>query len=230
MTGALVYLVEDEPAQVEVLRYNLTQEAFQVVVARHGEQALLLVDEMIPDLIILDWMLPDISGIEICRQLRAKPNTKRIPILMLTARGEESDRIRGLETGADDYVVKPYSPSEIIARVRALLRRSRPDLVEERLELAGIGIDLARHRVSRDGEPVHLGPTEYRLLKALMERRGRVMTRAQLLDLAWGRDVHVEERTVDVHVRRLRKALGADNETTPIRTVRGVGYAFETPS
>ena len=230
MTGALVYLVEDEPAQVEVLSYNLTREAFQVVVARDGERALLLVEEMVPDLIILDWMLPDISGIEICRQLRAKPNTKRIPILMLTARGEESDRIRGLETGADDYVVKPYSPSEIIARVRALLRRSRPDLVEERLELAGIEIDLARHRVSRDGEKVHLGPTEYRLLKALMERGGRVLTRAQLLDLAWGRDVHVEERTVDVHIRRLRKALGADNEDNPIRTVRGVGYAFEPPS
>jgi two-component system phosphate regulon response regulator PhoB len=230
MTGALVYLVEDEPAQVEVLSYNLTREAFSVVVARDGEQALLLVEEMVPDLIILDWMLPDISGIEICRQLRAKPNTKRIPILMLTARGEESDRIRGLETGADDYVVKPYSPSEIIARVRALLRRSRPDLVEERLELAGIEIDLARHRVSRDGEKVHLGPTEYRLLKALMDRGGRVLTRAQLLDLAWGWDVHVEERTVDVHIRRLRKALGADNEDNPIRTVRGVGYAFEPPS
>lgn len=230
MTSPLIYLVEDEPAQVEVLSYNLTREAFQVVVARDGERALLLVEEMTPDLIILDWMLPDVSGIEICRRLRAKTTTKRIPIIMLTARGEESDRIRGLETGADDYVVKPYSPSEIVARVRALLRRSRPDMADERLELSGVVIDLAKHRVYRDGEPVHLGPTEYRLLKALMERGGRVLSRAQLLDLAWGRDIHVEERTVDVHIRRLRKALALNNGINPIRTVRGTGYAFNSTS
>ena len=230
MTAPLIYLVEDEPAQVELLSYNLSREDFQVVVARDGEQAMLLVEEIIPDLILLDWMLPDISGIEICRRLRAKTKTKRIPVIMLTARGEEFDRVRGLETGADDYVVKPYSPSEIVARVRALLRRSRPGFEEEKLERSGIQIDLAKHRVSRDGHPVHLGPTEYQLLKTLMERDGRVLSREQLLDLVWGADINVEERTVDVHVRRLRKALDVGSASDPIRTVRGAGYAFETGS
>lgn len=230
MTGPLVYVVEDEPAQAEVLSYNLSRDNFQVVVARDGEHALLLVEEIIPDLILLDWMLPDISGIEICRRLRAKTKTKRIPVIMLTARGEEFDRVRGLETGADDYVVKPYSPSEIIARVRALLRRSQSASAEEKLEHSGVEIDLAKHRVTRDGQSIHLGPTEYRLLKTLMERGGRVLSRGQLLDLVWGVNIDVEERTVDVHIRRLRKALDVGNSNDPIRTIRGAGYAFEVDS
>jgi two-component system phosphate regulon response regulator PhoB len=223
----LIYIVEDEPAQVAVLSYNLEREGYRIVVADNGEYALLLVVETVPDLIILDWMLPRVSGIEVCRRLRARPESKRTPIIMLTARGEEGDRVRGLETGADDYVVKPYSPAEVVARVRALLRRARPALGDETLEFSGIAMDLAEHRVSRDGQPIHLGPTEYRLLLTLMERPGRVLSRAQLLDLVWGPDVHVEDRTVDVHIRRLRKALGAGGALDPIRTVRGAGYALD---
>jgi two-component system phosphate regulon response regulator PhoB len=223
----LIFIVEDEPAQLEVLSYNLGKEGYQTVVADNGERALRLVEEIEPDLIILDWMLPEVSGIEVCRRLRARPETKRVPIIMLTARGEEGDRIRGLETGADDYIVKPYSPAEMVARVRALLRRARPALAEETLEYAGIVMDLARHKVARQGRPIHLGPTEYRLLLTLMERPGRVLSRAQLLDLVWGRDVHVEDRTVDVHIRRLRKALGAVHAADPIRTVRGAGYSLD---
>ena len=222
-----ILIVEDEPAQAEVLSYNLRMEDYQVDVADNGELALLLVAEAPPDLILLDWMLPDVSGIEICRRLRNRPDSKHVPIIIVTARGEEGDRIRGLETGADDYVVKPYSPAEVLARVRALLRRVRPALAEERLELGGIVVDLARRKVVREDRPVHLGPTEFRLLSTLMERPGRVLSRAQLLDLVWGRDVHVEERTVDVHIRRLRKALDVVDTRDPIRTVRGAGYAFD---
>lgn len=226
MTQALIYIVEDEPAQVEMLSYNLEKENFRTVIAGNGEHALLLVAETVPDLIVLDWMLPDISGIEVCRRLRAKAETKRIPIIMLTARGEEADRIRGLETGADDYVVKPYSPAEMVARVRALLRRADPGLAEEILEYAGITMDTAQHKVTRMGQAIHLGPTEYRLLLTLMERPGRVLSRTQLLDFVWGQEVYVEDRTVDVHIRRLRKALDQSNAPDPIRTIRGAGYAL----
>ncbi|MDA0261285.1 MAG: phosphate regulon transcriptional regulator PhoB [Proteobacteria bacterium] len=223
----VICIVEDEPAQAEMLTYNLEKEGFRVVVADNGERALEVVDEIEPDLIILDWMLPEISGIEICRRLRSKPKTKQIPIIMLTARGEEADRIRGLDTGADDYVVKPYSPAEIAARVRTLLRRTRPALTEDTLEYDGIVMDLARHRVTCNGQAISLGPTEFRLLLTLMERPGRVLSRAQILDLVWGQNVHVDDRTVDVHIRRLRKAFDVAHATVPIRTVRGSGYALD---
>ena len=224
---ACVLIVEDEPAQAAMLSYNLEREGFDVVTADDGARGLELVDEACPDLVVLDWMLPEVSGIEVCRRLRAKPGTKSLPILMLTARGEEAERIRSLEMGADDHVVKPYSLAEVIARIHALLRRSRPALAHERVECAGVVMDLAQRKVSRNGRSVHLGPTEFRLLFALMERPGRVFSRSQLLDLVWGRDLHVEERTVDVHVNRLRKALNAAGETDPVRTVRGAGYAFD---
>lgn len=223
----LVLIVEDEPAQVEVLRYNLEKKGFRTSVAPAGEEALLLAEEEEPDLVILDWMLPDISGIEICRRLKSQQQTKQLPVIMLTARGEEEDRIRGLESGADDYVIKPYSPNEMIARVQAVLRRSHPELDSEVLEYSDIRMDLAHHRVSRNDKAIHLGPTEYRLLRVLMERPGRVFSREQLLDRAWGRDVYVESRTVDVHIRRLRKALNIDGLNDIIRTVRGAGYAID---
>ena len=228
MTQALIYIVEDEPAQVEMLSYNLAKEGFRTEIAENGERALLLVEETVPDLIILDWMMPDVSGIEVCRRLRAKAETKRIPIIMLTARGEETDRIRGLETGADDYVVKPYSPAEMVARIRALLRRAQPSLAAETIEYAGITVDPEQHKVTRQGQTIHLGPTEYRLLLTLLERPGRVLSRGQLLDLVWGQEVYVEDRTVDVHIRRLRKALDLTGTKDPIRTVRGAGYALNT--
>jgi len=204
-----------------------------VVLCRSLDQAndklveLLLAEEESPDLVILDWMLPDIAGIEICRRLKAQNRTKALPVIMLTARGEEDDRIRGLESGADDYVVKPYSPKEMIARVQAVLRRSKPEFEEEALRYADIEMDLARHRVTRNGRSIHLGPTEFRLLSVLLERPGRVFSREQLLDRAWGRDVYVESRTVDVHIRRLRKALNVDGARDLIRTVRGAGYAID---
>ncbi len=227
MRQPLIYIVEDEPAQVAVLSYNLEKAGYQIVVADDGERALQLVEEIEPDLIILDWMLPQVSGIEICRRLRARPETRRVPIIMLTARGEEGDRVRGLETGADDYVVKPYSPAEMVARVGALLRRSRPGLADETLEYGGISMDLAQRKVTSAGQPIHLGPTEYRLLLTLMERPRRVLSRAQILDLVWGRDVDIEDRSVDVHIRRLRKALDQPGALDPIRTVRGAGYALD---
>ncbi len=223
----LILVVEDEPAQVEILTYNLSKAGFRVEVVDNGEKALLRVDEVMPDLILLDWMLPEVSGIEVCRRLRAEDASKHMPIIMLTARGEEGDRIRGLQSGADDYVVKPYSPSEIVERVRALLRRTRRLTLDEKIEHGGVMIDLARHRVERNGRSIHLGPTEYRMLLVLMERDGRVLSRAQMLDLVWGHDVYVEERTVDVHVRRLRQALNGPGEFDPIRTIRGAGYAFD---
>ncbi|HLI10122.1 MAG TPA: phosphate regulon transcriptional regulator PhoB [Alphaproteobacteria bacterium] len=222
-----VLIVEDEAALVELLRYNFEQEDFRVSTAADGEEALVMVAEEPPDLMILDWMLPHLSGLEVCRQLRRKPETRGISVIMLTARGEEGDRIRGLDSGADDYVAKPFSPRELIARARAVLRRVRPSLSAEKLAFSDIVMDLAAHRVMRGGRPVHLGPTEFRLLRYLLEHPGRVFSREQLLDAVWGSDVYVELRTVDVHIRRLRRALNAANDADPIRTVRSAGYALD---
>ncbi|SNT68509.1 phosphate regulon transcriptional regulator PhoB [Paracoccus seriniphilus] len=221
-----VLVVEDEGAQREVLQYNLEAEGFEVVVADNGEDALLLVQEEQPDLLVLDWMLPKVSGIEVCRQVKADPATRGIPIIMLSARGEETDRVRGLETGADDYVVKPYSVVELMARLRTQLRRTRPASMGERLSFGDIILDAAEHRVFRGGQPLHLGPTEFRLLSTLMEKPGRVWSREQLLDRVWGRDIYVDTRTIDVHVGRLRKALMQNGGDNPVRTVRGTGYAL----
>lgn len=222
-----ILVVEDETALVEILRYNLEKEGFDVAAAGDGEEALAAIAEHSPDLVILDWMLPLVSGLEICRQLRRKAETRDLPIIMLTARGEETDRVRGLEVGADDYVSKPFSPSELVARVRAVLRRARPATTEDLLTYAGVVMDLSSHRVLRNGRPVHLGPTEFRLLRFLMERPGRVYSREQLLDAVWGRDIYVEARTVDVHIRRLRKALNGPEDIDIIRTVRSAGYALD---
>jgi two-component system phosphate regulon response regulator PhoB len=221
-----VLLVEDEPAQREVLAYNLEAEGFRVNRAENGEEALMLVEEGAPDLIVLDWMLPNVSGIEVCRQLKTRSETRGVPIIMLSARSEEVDRVRGLETGADDYVVKPYSVVELMARVRAQLRRSRPSTVGERLEYEDIILDSETHRVTRDGKDLKLGPTEFRLLSTFMEKPGRVWSREQLLDRVWGRDIYVDTRTVDVHIGRLRKALSKHGGGDPLRTVRGAGYAL----
>ena len=221
-----VLVVEDEGAQREVLRYNLEAEGFGVAMAENGDEALLLVQEEQPDLIVLDWMLPNVSGIEICRRIKADPATRPIPIIMLSARSEEVDRVRGLETGADDYVVKPYSVVELMARLRTQLRRTRPTTMGERLSYEDILLDAAEHRVFRAGQALHLGPTEFRLLSTLMEKPGRVWTREQLLDRVWGRDIYVDTRTIDVHVGRLRKALMQNGGDNPVRTVRGAGYAL----
>jgi two-component system phosphate regulon response regulator PhoB len=222
-----VLIVEDESALTALLRYNLEREGFAVDEAIDGEEALLTVAEQPPDLIVLDWMLPKLSGIEICRQLRRRPATRTTPIIMLTAKTEESDRVRGLDSGADDYVTKPFSPAELIARVRAVLRRTKPSSTGEALNFADLSMDLIGHRVTRAGRPIHLGPTEFRLLRHLLENPGRVFSREQLLDAAWGRDAYVEPRTVDVHVRRLRKAINLRNERDLIRTVRAFGYALD---
>jgi two-component system phosphate regulon response regulator PhoB len=221
-----VLIVEDEPAQREVLGYNFEAEGFEATVAGTGDEALLKVDEDRPDLIVLDWMLPGVSGIEVCRRLRMKTDTRGIPIIMLSARSEEVDRVRGLETGADDYVVKPYSVIELLARARAQLRRTRPATVGERLEFQDIVLDSETHRVTRKDKPLKLGPTEFRLLSTFMEKPGRVWTREQLLDRVWGRDIYVDTRTVDVHIGRLRKALCAHGGPDPVRTIRGAGYAL----
>jgi two-component system, OmpR family, phosphate regulon response regulator PhoB len=220
-------IIEDEAALVELLRYNFEQEGFRVSAAADGEEALVMVSEDAPDIVILDWMLPLMSGLDVCRQLRRRPETRAIPIIMLTARGEEGDRIRGLNSGADDYITKPFSPRELVARVRAVLRRSRPALAEERLSFSDIVMDLAAHRVMRGSRRVHLGPTEFRLLRYLLEHPGRVFSREQLLDAVWGSDVYVEPRTVDVHIRRLRRALNGESDSDPIRTVRSAGYALD---
>jgi two-component system, OmpR family, phosphate regulon response regulator PhoB len=222
----LVLVVEDEPAQREVLGYNLEAEGFRVVMADSGDEALLLVAEERPDLVVLDWMLPGVSGIEICRRLKSRPETRSVPVIMLSARSEEVDRVRGLETGADDYVVKPYSVVELMARVRGQMRRVRPATQGELLEFQDIRLDAETHRVTRAGQQVKLGPTEFRLLGTLMEKPGRVFSREQLLDRVWGRDIYVDTRTVDVHVGRLRKALCAMGGGDPLRTVRGAGYAL----
>ena len=221
-----VLLVEDEPAQREILAYNLEADGFAVTTAVDGEEALMLVDEAAPDVILLDWMLPNVSGIEVCRQLKTRASTRGVPIIMISARSEEVDRVRGLETGADDYVVKPYSVIELMARVRAQLRRSRPSTVGERLEYADIALDSETHRVTRNGLALKLGPTEFRLLSTFMEKPGRVWSREQLLDRVWGRDIYVDTRTVDVHIGRLRKALCQHGGEDPVRTVRGAGYAL----
>ena len=223
----LILIVEDESALVEILKYNLEKEGFRTEVAIDGEQALLALDEQPPDLVILDWMLPHLSGIEICRQMRRRDDMRSIPIVMLTARGEEGDRIRGLDSGADDYVTKPFSPSELIARIRAVLRRSSPELVEDVLRYGGVEMDLTTHRVTRNDRAIRLGPTEFRLLRVFLARPTRVYSREQLLDLAWGTDKDVEPRTVDVHVRRLRKALNGPGDPELIRTVRSIGYAID---
>jgi two-component system phosphate regulon response regulator PhoB len=222
-----ILVVEDETALVEILRYNLEKEGFDVAVAVDGEEAMAAINDHPPDLVVLDWMLPLVSGLEICRQIRRKTETRDLPVIMLTARGEETDRVRGLEVGADDYVSKPFSPSELIARVRAVLRRARPATAGDLLTYAGIVMDLSSHRVLRDGRAIHLGPTEFRLLRFLMERPGRVYSREQLLDAVWGRDIYVEVRTVDVHIRRLRKALNGPKDIDLIRTVRSAGYALD---
>ncbi len=227
-TKPRILIVEDDEAQAEILHYNLEREGFDTVMARDGEEALLAVEEQQPDLVVLDWMLPGASGLTVCQRLRKRRETRSLPVIILTARGEETDRVRGLEAGADDYVVKPFSPSEMIARCRAVLRRARPALADERLTYADIIMDLAAHRVTRNGKAIRLGPTEYRLLQLFMERPDRVFSREQLLDKVWGRDIHVELRTVDVHIRRLRKALNEHGDNDVIRTVRGAGYALDS--
>ena len=221
-----VLLVEDEFAQREVLAYNLEAEGFDVIQADNGEDALLLVDEDHPDMIILDWMMPKLSGIEVCRRLKMRPETRGIPVIMLSARAEEVDRVRGLETGADDYVIKPYSMVELMARARAQIRRVRPSTVGMVLQYEDIRLDAESHRVFRGEKVLKLGPTEFRLLTAFMEKPGRVWSRDQLLDRVWGREIYVDTRTVDVHVGRLRKTLCAHGDADPIRTVRGSGYAL----
>jgi two-component system phosphate regulon response regulator PhoB len=223
----LILVVEDESALVTLLRYNLEREGFRVAEARDGEEALLMAREQKPDLVLLDWMLPLLSGLEVCRQMRRMPETRGVPIIMLTARGEEGDKLRGLDSGADDYVTKPFSPSELVARIRAALRRSRPTTNGESLQFEDLTMDLAAHRVRRRGRDIHLGPTEFRLLRYLLEHQGRVFSREQLLDMVWGQDVYVEPRTVDVHIRRLRKAINASDETDLIRTVRSAGYSLD---
>ncbi|MEL6168516.1 MAG: phosphate regulon transcriptional regulator PhoB [Pseudomonadota bacterium] len=221
-----VLVVEDEPAQREVLAYNLEAEGFSVSRAESGDEALLLLQEDNPDIIVLDWMLPGVSGIEVCRQVKSKSETRAIPIIMLSARSEEVDRVRGLETGADDYVIKPYSVVELMARVRSQLRRTRPATVGERLQFDDIVLDAETYKVTRGDKPLKLGPTEFRLLSTFMEKPGRVWSREQLLDRVWGRDIYVDTRTVDVHIGRLRKALCQHGGEDPVRTVRGAGYAL----
>lgn len=222
-----ILIVEDDPSLVELLRYNLETEGFDVSVARDGEGGMEAINNGEPDLVVLDWMLPNMSGIEICRQMRQRTATRTTPVIMLTAKGEESDRVRGLETGADDYIVKPFSPAELTARIKAVLRRAHPEQAGESLDYEDISMDLETHRVMRSDRAVKLGPTEFRLLRTLLEKPGRVFSREQLLDRVWGRDIYVELRTVDVHIRRLRKALNGPNETDLIRTVRSAGYSLD---
>jgi two-component system phosphate regulon response regulator PhoB len=223
----LILVVEDEPALATLLRYNLEKEGFSVAEAHDGEEALLQLSERTPDAVLLDWMLPQVSGLEICRRIRRTPQWRSLPVIMLTAKGEEVDRVRGLEGGADDYVVKPFGVTELVARLKAVLRRARPSAGAETLRYADLVMDLASHRVTRNGDSVHLGPTEFRLLRVLLERPGRVFSREQLLDAVWGRESEIEPRTVDVHIRRLRKALNEDGRRDLIRTVRAAGYAVD---
>ncbi|MEQ1867319.1 MAG: phosphate regulon transcriptional regulator PhoB [Micropepsaceae bacterium] len=223
----IVLIAEDESALMTLLRYTVEKEGYRAVEARDGDEALMLADEDAPDLILLDWMLPKVSGIEVCRRLRSRAETRNVPIIMLTARGEEADRIRGLDTGADDYITKPFSMTELLARMRAVLRRIRPALAEEIVRFGEISIDKVAHRVRRGDKEIHLGPTEYRLLDHLMQHPGRVFSREQLLDAAWGSGVYVDARTVDVHIGRLRKALVEPGQADPIRTVRSAGYSLD---
>lgn len=223
-----IVIAEDEKAVSELLRYNLESEGYETAIANDGDEAMLLLDERIPDLMLLDWMLPKISGIEICRRVRTRQETANLPIIMLTARTEEADRIRGLETGADDYVTKPFSTNELMARVKAVLRRIRPALMDDKIRVGDIQIDRTTHRVTRADKDIHLGPTEFRLLEYFAQHPGRVFSREQLLDGVWGSDVYVEARTVDVHIGRLRKALMSQGGDNPIRTVRSAGYSLRT--
>nr|WP_303657286.1 phosphate regulon transcriptional regulator PhoB [Asticcacaulis aquaticus] len=222
-----IIVAEDEDALSTLLQYNLEKEGYEVGIAADGDEALVMIEERLPDLLVCDWMMPKVSGIEVTRRLRAQSETRNLPIVMLTARSEETDRIRGLDTGADDYVVKPFSMVELVARIRAVLRRIRPGLSEDRVTFGEIVIDRLSHRVQRSGRDVHLGPTEYKLLDYLMQHPKRVFSREQLLDAVWGNDVYVEARTVDVHIGRLRKAINNDNEFDPIRTVRSAGYSLD---
>jgi len=222
-----ILIVEDEEAIATLIEYNLAADEFDVRISTDGEEAILKIEERQPDIVILDWMLPKISGLEVCRRLRARSETRNIPIIMLTARSEEVDRVRGLETGADDYITKPFSANELVARVRAVLRRIRPALAEDEATHGDIKIDRAAHRVWRDEREIQLGPTEFRLLDHLIQHPGRVFSREQLLNAVWGSDVYVEVRTVDVHIGRLRKALTRSGENDPIRTVRSAGYALD---
>lgn len=227
MSTPHILVIEDDDAIATLIQYNLEKEGYEVAIAGDGEEGLVQTDERLPDLVVLDWMLPKVSGIEVCRRLRGRPETRNVPIIMLTARGEETDRVRGLDVGADDYLTKPFSVPELNARIRAVLRRIRPGLADDRLSHGDIVVDRVAHRVKRAGKEVHLGPTEYRLLDHLIQHPGRVFSREQLLDAVWGSDVYVEARTVDVHVGRLRKALMQDVDTDPIRTVRSAGYSLD---
>jgi two-component system phosphate regulon response regulator PhoB len=223
----VVMVVEDETALMTMLRYNLEKEGYRVTEATDGEEAITVANETPPDVVVLDWMLPRMSGVEVCRQIRRKSETRNVPVIMLTARSEESDKVRGLNVGADDYMTKPFSMVELMARVRALLRRAKPSQSKGQLSFADIVMDLDAHRVIRGGHYVHLGPTEFRLLQYLMERPGTVFSREELLNGVWGPDIYVEPRTVDVHIRRLRKALNASSSADVIRTVRAAGYALD---
>ena len=227
MSGGRLLLVEDDKAIAELILWHFERQGFSVRRTADGEEALLMAEEEVPDIVILDWMIEGISGIEVCRRLRRKASTANVPIIMLTARGEEADRIRGLETGADDYVTKPFSPAELVARVNAVLRRVRPALAGEKLEYGDIEMDVSAHKVRRAGKAVPLGPTEFRLLRHFMEHPGRVFSRERLIETVWAHDSEIEARTVDVHVRRLRKALNEGGLPDPIRTVRSAGYALD---
>lgn len=227
MANTKVLIVEDEESLATLLDYNLKRESFDVTLASDGEEAMMKIEESPPDIVILDWMLPKVSGIEVCRRIRSSPDTRNLPIIMLTARSEEADRVRGLETGADDYITKPFSTDELIARVRAVLRRIRPALVQDEVRVGDIRVDRTAHRVWRGDNEIHLGPTEFRLLDHLIQHPGRVFSREQLLNAVWGSDVYVEVRTVDVHIGRLRKALNQAKAGDPIRTVRSAGYSLD---
>jgi len=230
VTKTQLLLAEDDPAMIELLRWTFEREGFHVVQTPSGEEALLLAREAVPDIVILDWMLEDLTGIEVCRRLRRSPDTANVPILMLTARGEETDRVRGLDTGADDYVTKPFSPAELVARVRAVLRRVRPGLAGGVLSYQDVEMDLAAYKVRRAGRSVALGPTEFRLLRHFLEHPGHVFSRERLLDAVWGRDKDIEPRTVDVHIRRLRKSINSEGSRDLIRTVRSAGYSLDDGS
>tara|TARA_B100000678_G_scaffold262822_1_gene245235 strand:+ start:4504 stop:5211 length:708 start_codon:yes stop_codon:yes gene_type:complete len=224
-----ILIAEDEESVAELLKYNLDREGYEVGIASDGEEALVMMKERAPDLLLLDWMLPKVTGIEVCRQLRSRTETRNMPVIMLTARSEESDRIRGLDTGADDYITKPFSTTELMARIRAVMRRIRPGLADDILRCGDVEINRGAHTVLRNGKELHLGPTEFRLLDYLMQRPGRVFSREQLLDAVWGADVYVEARTVDVHIGRLRKALNKFSDVDMIRTVRSAGYSLVPP-
>ncbi len=227
---AQVLIAEDEPALLATLSYNLEAGGFRVTTVDDGGEVMMHLDEELPDLVILDWMMPNMSGLQVCKEIRHRAATRNLPVIMLTARGEEEDRIRGLDAGADDYVAKPFSTNELIARVKAVLRRLRPILTEEQIVRGDLEMDLTAHRVTRDGQPLHLGPTEFRMLRHFMEHPGRVLSRSQLLDAVWGNEAEIEERTVDVHIRRLRQAVNVGKGADVIRTVRSAGYAFEPPA